>query len=72
LHVNYNEISKRYDNVRAADGDLITAFLEKVNFDEDARVLDFGCGTGNYAGKLQSMTNAKVYGVENIFLQLQS
>jgi ubiquinone/menaquinone biosynthesis C-methylase UbiE len=50
--------------VREADVNLINLFLGEVNFAENTRVLDFGCGTGNYADKLQKITSAKVYGVE--------
>ncbi|MEA4963752.1 class I SAM-dependent methyltransferase [Lutispora sp.] len=64
MQVNYNNISKNYDDVRNADLELINMFLEMTIINENTKVLDFGCGTGNYADKLQRITGARVYGVE--------
>lgn len=64
MQVNYNNISKNYDDVRNADLELINMFLKMTMINENTKVLDFGCGTGNYADKLQRITGARVYGVE--------
>lgn len=64
MKVNYNEISKKYDDVREADIYLINYFSDEVMIDDKTRILDFGCGTGNYANLLQKVTGAKIYGVE--------
>lgn len=64
MQVNYNDISKKYDEVRSADTELINLFLEIIAIDINTKVLDFGCGTGNYADILQRITRARVYGVE--------
>lgn len=64
MKVDYNKISKQYDDVRSADLELISLFSEEVEMNENTRVLDFGCGTGNYADKLQKATGARIYGVE--------
>ena len=62
--VNYNEISQVYDDVRQADIELINSFLKEIKIDEETRVLDIGCGTGNYTDLLQKVTQGEVYGVE--------
>lgn len=62
--LNYDEISRIYDDVRSADVELLSLFLEEVNVQEDTKVLDVGCGTGNYTSLLQRVTNAQVYGVD--------
>lgn len=65
--VNYNEISKIYDEVREGDVILINHFLQELPPDDLLRVLDIGCGTGNYTDLFQKVTQAKhyqVYGIE--------
>lgn len=62
--VNYNEISKVYDQVREADVELLRALIEMGDISEESVILDIGCGTGNYANLLQRMTGARVFGVD--------
>jgi ubiquinone/menaquinone biosynthesis C-methylase UbiE len=62
--INYNKICKSYDDVRDADVGLINQFLEVVEFDHNTRVLDIGCGTGNYTSLLQKVTGASLYGID--------
>ena len=62
--VNYNEISQVYDDVRQADIELINSFLQEIEVEKETRVLDIGCGTGNYTDSLQKITQGEVYGVE--------
>ncbi|NLU31490.1 MAG: class I SAM-dependent methyltransferase [Clostridiaceae bacterium] len=64
MEVNYNEISRTYDQVRKENRDLLEIFIEEVGITDRTRILDFGCGTGNYADALQRLTHAQVYGVE--------
>ena len=62
--INYNEISKIYDDVRASDLALIQCLVQEFLSRPDARVLDVGCGTGNHTDLLQKLTQVQVYGVE--------
>ncbi len=62
--IDYDQISQIYDDVRQADLDLINAFSERIQLDEKSRVLDIGCGTGNYTGLLQKVTRAQLFGVD--------
>jgi ubiquinone/menaquinone biosynthesis C-methylase UbiE len=62
--VNYNEISKIYDDVREGDLVLIRHLLQALPSRPDLRVLDIGCGTGNYSDLFQKLTQAEVYGIE--------
>lgn len=65
--VNYNEISKIYDDVREGEVVLINHFLQELPPDEGLRVLDIGCGTGNYTDLFQKLTKSRqyqVYGIE--------
>jgi ubiquinone/menaquinone biosynthesis C-methylase UbiE len=65
--VNYNEISKIYDDVREGDVILINHFLQELPPDDSLNILDIGCGTGNYIDLFQKVTQPKgyqVYGIE--------
>jgi ubiquinone/menaquinone biosynthesis C-methylase UbiE len=62
--VDYDAISRVYDDVRRADVDLINSFAEEIDLNPAARVLDLGCGTGNHTDALQQITRAQVCGVE--------
>jgi len=42
----------------------VKRILSKANIDENLFVLDFGCGTGNYACVIKKVTGAHVFGVE--------
>jgi ubiquinone/menaquinone biosynthesis C-methylase UbiE len=65
--IDYNEISKIYDDVREGDIVIINHFLEEFPVDQSLNVLDIGCGTGNYTGLLQKVTRARnwhIYGID--------
>ena len=65
--VNYNEISKIYDDVREGDIILINHFLQEISLADGQNILDIGCGTGNYTDIFQQVTQIKhfqVYGIE--------
>lgn len=64
MHIDYEKISKSYDSVRNANQSIISVFLQNLRITEATKVLDFGCGTGNYADSLQRVTNAQVFGVD--------
>ena len=62
--VDYNKISQIYDDVRAGDLALIRCLIQALPSCPDLRILDIGCGTGNYTDLFQKLTQAEVYGVE--------
>lgn len=62
--INYNEISRIYDDVRDADVELINRFLDEVDTNEYTRVLDIGCGTGNYTSLFQRVSGCEMYGID--------
>jgi ubiquinone/menaquinone biosynthesis C-methylase UbiE len=64
--INYNEISKTYDDVREGDVVLINHFLQELPPDDSLNILDIGCGTGNYTDLFQKVTQAKHYRVHGI------
>lgn len=64
MSVNYNEISITYDSVRSENKGVVDLFIKELDITNTTKVLDFGCGTGNYANTLQRLTQAHVCGVE--------
>lgn len=64
MSVDYNEISKKYDSVRGENMGTINMFLKEMPLNGESKILDFGCGTGNFTNAIKLMTDAHVYGVE--------
>lgn len=62
--LNYNKISKIYDDVREGDLALIQRLIRALPSHPDTCVLDIGCGTGNHTDLLQKLTGVQVYGIE--------
>lgn len=65
--VDYDEISKIYDDVREGDIVLINHFLDEISVDRSLNILDIGCGTGNYTDLLQKITRTRgwqIYGID--------
>ena len=66
--VDYNEISKIYDDVREGDITLINHFVKEIPADRPLTILDIGCGTGNYTDFFQKLTKAegwRIYGIDS-------
>jgi len=64
MKMDYDILSKDYDLTRDINIDTVKIILSKENIDKKSFVLDFGCGTGNYACAIKKLTNANVFGVE--------
>jgi len=64
MKMNYDILSRDYDLVRNANIDTLDRIISKANVVENTFVLDFGCGTGNYACVMKKLTGANVFGVE--------
>ena len=64
MKVDYTDISKTYDNHRSYPESLINKIIELGEIDEETKVLDLGCGTGNVAFQLLRLINAKIIGID--------
>lgn len=62
--IDYNAISRVYDQVRGAEADLIHRLLLEIEGLPAPQVLDIGCGTGTYAHALQQLIEGQVVGVD--------
>ena len=62
--IDYNEISKTYDHFRKEYVEILQHLLSHSGIHSSSTILEFGCGTGNYANMLQHQTDACIYGVD--------
>jgi len=62
--IDYDKVSKVYDNVRVGDPEMVHQILQGVNLDRNSIVLDVGCGTGNNTLLFTEATHAKVTGLD--------
>ncbi|MDK1389505.1 class I SAM-dependent methyltransferase [Sinorhizobium sp. 8-89] len=59
----YDPIASVYDKTRRADPQVGTILAQQLELSTKARLLDVGCGTGNYAAFLMAM-GAEIVGVD--------
>lgn len=62
--INFNEFANRYDSLRKADKDLIDILIKKCDIKKNAKILDFGCGTGNYIKEFQEQGFKNISGLD--------
>jgi len=62
--IDYDSISKIYDQVRAGEPEMILHLLETSVPQAGSRVLDVGCGTGNNTLLFKRAVDAQVFGLD--------
>ena len=62
--IKYNQIANKYDSSRTSNSNTIDLFREKVKLQKETKVLDFGCGTGNYLITIHDKFGCQCFGVE--------
>jgi ubiquinone/menaquinone biosynthesis C-methylase UbiE len=60
----YDERAGSYARHRAVNPAVVEALAASGHFDPVTRVLDVGCGTGNYAAALGDLTGCQISGVD--------
>ena len=63
MQIDYNALAQSYDLTRTANINTINLFAAELPLD-GKKILDFGCGTGNFAYAIKRLTTADIYGVE--------
>ena len=59
----YDVLARDYDLTRTVNINIINLFAAELHLDGKT-ILDFGCGTGNYAYAIKKLTSADIYGAE--------
>ena len=64
MKTNYDIASITYDNTRNANSAIIDMLSKRFDFSKKSKVLDFGCGTGNYLFQLRNSYKCELFGLE--------
>ena len=64
LRTDYERAAAAYARNRAVHPRVVTDLIRQAGLHAGSRVLDVGCGTGNYARALQEATGCAISGVE--------
>ena len=62
--IDYDMVSKVYDQVREGNPEMVLQLLEEVSLNDTSLVLDVGCGTGNNTILLATAIQAHVVGLD--------
>ncbi len=62
--MDYDHLAEAYGRNRAVHPDVLTALIERGGVAEGSRVLEIGCGTGNYISAIASATGAVCTGID--------
>lgn len=63
-HTDYEAAATAYARNRAVHPGVVADLVRVAGVDTTSRVLDVGCGTGNYARALQEATSCAISGIE--------
>jgi 2-polyprenyl-3-methyl-5-hydroxy-6-metoxy-1,4-benzoquinol methylase len=63
-YINFDEFASRYDDLRKADNELISTLIKECDIRKNGKILDFGCGTGNYIKKFQEQGFNNIFGLD--------
>ena len=69
--IDYDSVSKIYDQVRTGEPEMIFHLLEESVPLTGSRVLDIGCGTGNNTLLFKRAADAQVFGMDPSFGMLE-
>ena len=62
--IDYQSWSNMYDKTRGCDIMIVTKIIEYISLLKNGKILDFGCGTGNYLEALSNLTDNQFYGID--------
>jgi ubiquinone/menaquinone biosynthesis C-methylase UbiE len=64
VNISYDTIAADYAIHRSVQPDLLRKLIEFPRIVSSSRVLEIGCGTGNYISSIESLTSARCFGIE--------
>jgi SAM-dependent methyltransferase len=62
--MDYDQLAEAYGRNRAIHPDVLAALIERGHAGEGSRVLEIGCGTGNYISAIAAETGATCTGID--------
>ncbi len=62
--LDYDQLAAGYARHRAVNPEVLKSLISGANLDATSRVLEVGCGTGNYIGSIRQATRAECWGIE--------
>lgn len=62
--MNYKQLAERFADTHTVNRHILYELISQFSPESQIKVLDFGCGTGNYIKKISQNTNYRIYGVE--------
>ena len=71
MDISYSEISKTYDNHRSYAELHMEPLIKCANLRDGMKILDVGCGTGNFAARLREYITMECIGMDISFKMLQ-
>lgn len=62
--LDYNRLAADYARHRAVNPKVLAALIDGAEIGSSSRVLEIGCGTGNYIGAIHRATGAECWGID--------
>jgi len=63
-NINFDEFADRYDKLRTADKELVLFLIKECSIEKNTKILDFGCGTGNYIEEFRKQDFTNIFGLD--------
>ncbi len=64
VKIHYNDIAENYDQLRESDSDTLEKLVTRSGISQHSRILEIGCGTGNYITALQRYVGCRCWGAD--------
>jgi ubiquinone/menaquinone biosynthesis C-methylase UbiE len=64
MKIQYDNIAENYARLRESDSEVVEKLILKSGISSTSRILDIGCGTGNYVAELQKRVGCLCWGVD--------
>jgi ubiquinone/menaquinone biosynthesis C-methylase UbiE len=64
MKIQYNKIAENYARFRESDSDAVDKLIVGSGISSTSKILEIGCGTGNYVSALQRRVGCQCWGVD--------